>query len=69
MTDTDTAQFATNKSLETSPAYWRGRARTRHQFADEGLRLGSGEDPKPHLLKAAEYEAKAAELARWSQVA
>ena len=48
--------------LASNPAYWRGCAWTRQQFADHPQ---PGEDPMPHHIAAAEYEAKAAELAKW----
>ena len=50
--------------IEKTPGYWRGRASTREKFAFEDEQRGI--DPKPYLLIAAEYDAKAKELARWT---
>ena len=56
--------MTTNETLEQLAGYWRGRALTRDQFANEDAQCGL--DAKVHLQKAAEYEAKAKQLARWA---
>ena len=53
----------TNDALELLPAYWRGRAAMRLHFAEQAERI---DDQTYHTRCAAEHEAKATELEKWT---
>lgn len=44
------------KQLETQPGYWRGRAMTRRQMAEQAT---DGHEQSAHLAAAAEFERRA----------